>query len=330
MRDPRAGMTVMPVALGAALVLTGLKFYAYWITGSSALLSDALESIINVVAAGFSLFSVVLAAKPPDTTHPYGHGKIEFFAAGFEGALIVLAALAMFTKGVEHVLSPHGLPHLETGLAILIVTGLVNLGLATVLVRTGKRTRSIVVEAHGRHVFTDVWSSAAVVVGLGVVHVTGWNQLDGGVACAVGVSVLFMAVAVVRRAFRGLMDESDPDLLQEIGVLLQQHRKDLWIDAHRLRAWKSGQRIHVDFHLILPRDLPLEQGHGEMKELERIFGEHFGGQAEILIHLDPCEDPECPICGNDPCDLRTEQTSQTGTWNWRELTSDTPRTETDS
>jgi cation diffusion facilitator family transporter len=322
-------MTVMPVALGVALVLTGLKFYAYWITGSSALLSDSLESIINLVAAGFSLFSVVLSAKPPDATHPYGHGKIEFFAAGFEGALIVLAAMAMFTKGIEHVLSPHALPHLETGLMILIVTGLVNLALATILMRTGIRTKSLVVEAHGRHVFTDVWSSAAVVLGLVSVHVTGWYQLDGGVACAVGVNMLFMAVAVVRRAFGGLMDESDPDLLREIGLLLQQHRKGLWIDAHRLRAWKSGQRIHLDFHLILPRDLPLEQGHREVKELELIFGEHFGGQAEILIHLDPCEDPECPVCGNDPCALRTEEISQTGTWHWRELTRDTPRTEKD-
>lgn len=329
-RDPRAGMTVMPIALSLALLLTGLKFYAYGVTGSSALLSDALESIINVVAACFSLFSVYLSAKPPDASHPYGHGKIEFFAAGFEGALIVLAAVAMFVKGVEHIFDPHELPHLETGIGILAITALVNLGLAWTLLRAGRRAKSLVLEAHGRHVFTDVLSSAAVLAGLGLVYLTGWYQLDGGVACLVGINVIFMAVGLVRRAFGGLMDESDPDLLSEIGVLLQQHRKNLWIDAHRLRAWKSGQRVHVDFHLILPRDLPLEQGHEEVKELERIFSDHFGGLAEILIHLDPCEEPECPVCGNEPCDLRAEGIGETGTWNWRELTRDSPRTDENS
>lgn len=325
-RNPRAGTTVMPVALCVAVALTGVKFYAYGITGSSALLSDALESIINVVAAGFSLFSVVLSAKPPDASHPYGHGKIEFFAAGFEGALIVFAAIAMFTKGLEHAWNPHELPHLETGLGLLGVTALVNLGLAGVLSVAAKRTKSLVLEAHGRHVFTDVLSSGAVLVGLALVYVTGWYQLDGAVACLVGLNIVFMAVTTVRRAFGGLMDESDPDLLREIGILLQGHRRNLWIDAHRLRAWKSGQRIHVDFHLILPRDLPLQQGHTEVKELERIFTEHFGGQADVLIHLDPCEEPECPVCGNAPCDLRSLQTGETETWHWQDLTRDSPRT----
>ncbi len=329
-RNPRAGTTFMPIAVTVALVLTGLKFYGYWLTGSSALLSDALESIINVVAASFSLWSVVISAKPPDASHPYGHGKIEFFAAGFEGALIVLAAMAIFVEGVAQIFNAHALPRLESGLLILVSTGLVNLVLGALLMRAGKRAKSLVLEAHGRHVLSDVFSSAAVLGGLMLVYFTGWYQVDGGVACVVGVNILFMGFTLVRRAFGGLMDASDPELLQEIGALLQRHRKSLWIDAHRLRAWKSGQRVHVDFHLILPRDLPLDQGHGEVKELERIFSEHFGGLAEILIHLDPCEDPECPVCGNAPCDLRIEENSHTKLWHWRDLTSDAPRQENES
>ena len=329
-RNTLAGMTVMPVALCLAVALTALKGYAWFTTGSAALLADTLSSFISVAAAGFSLWSVVLSGIPPDESHPYGHGKIEFFTAGFKGALTILAAIAILVTGVSQMLSVHALQHLETGMVILLGTGMVNLGLAATLLRTGKRSKSLVLEAYGRHLLINVLSSAVVLGGLILVYATSLFQFDGWVACVVGLHMLFTAVSLVRRAFGDLMDESDPELLQEIGALLQKHRKSLWIEAHRLRAWKAGLQVHVDFHLILPRDLPLEQGHAEVKELERIFSDHFGGLAEILIHLDPCEDPECPVCGKEPCDLRAEESQQTELWDWRELTRDNPRSEYES
>ncbi len=310
----------MAAAVVIGLGIMGLKFYGYWLTGSSAILSDALESIINVVAGAFALGSLMLAAKPPDTGHPYGHGKIEFFSAGFEGALIVLAAFGIFAEGMGQIVNPQPLPQLQMGLLILRAASLGNLSLGTVLIRLGKRTRSLVVEADGWHLLADVYTSVGVLAGLGLVYFTSYYRVDGIVACIVGVNVVVMGIKIIRHAFGGLMDASDPDLLEEICNLLETHRKDIWIDVHRLRAWRSGKRAHVDFHLILPRGMPLEQGHREVKELERIFDRHFEGLAEILIHLDPCADPECPVCKQEPCEFRQEESRVHRIWRRHALT----------
>jgi cation diffusion facilitator family transporter len=299
--------------------LMGLKFLGYWITGSSAILSDALESIINVVASGFGLGSVVFSAKPADESHPYGHGKIEFFSAGFEGALIIAAAVGIFYEGLKQILHPQSLPHLEQGLFFLVVAGLGNLALGVILLRVGKRTKSIVLEADGRHLLTDVYTSAAVLGGVAIVYFTGWYRFDGAVACFAGLNIVYWGSKLVRQAFGGLMHASDPQLLDEICDVLASHKKDMWIDVHRLRAWRSGRRVHIDFHLVLPRDIPLEAAHLEVKELETVLGKSFGGWADVLIHLDPCVDPECPVCSQSLCNLRQEDMVHRKTWNRQTL-----------
>jgi cation diffusion facilitator family transporter len=169
---------------------------------------------------------------------------------------------------------------------------------------------------------TDVFTSGAVLLGLGIVYFTGWFRFDGIIACVAGANIVFWGAGLVRQAFGGLMHASDPELLDEICDLLARHKKDVWIDVHRLRAWRSGRLVHVDFHLILPRDLPLEQGHREVKELEKVFDRHFGGKSDLLIHLDPCLDPECPVCGHTPCDLRQESMIHRKIWDRLALTSE--------
>jgi cation diffusion facilitator family transporter len=318
----RANFRVMSVAFLVGVGLMCLKFYGFWITGSSAILSDALESIINVVASAFGLGSIWISAKPADESHPYGHGKIEFFSAGFEGALIIIAAGGIFFQGLKQILSPHDIPNLERGLFFLLAAGLGNLVLGLTLLRVGRRTKSLVLEADGKHLLTDVFTSGSVLLGLGIVYFTGWFRLDGIIACIAGANIVFWGTGLVRQAFGGLMHASDPELLDEICDLLARHKKDLWIDVHRLRAWRSGRLVHVDFHLILPRDLPLEQGHREVKELEGVFDAHFGGMSDLLIHLDPCLDPECPVCGHTPCDLRQESMIHRKIWNRQALTSE--------
>jgi cation diffusion facilitator family transporter len=303
-----------------SLGLMALKFYAYWLTGSAAILSDALESIINVVASSFALGSVIFAAKSPDPSHPYGHGKVEFVSAGFEGALIILAAIGIFHQAWPQLLRPHGLPHLSGGILILLGVNVVNLILGAGLVMVGKRTQSLVLIADGKHILTDVYTTGGVLLGLGLVLLTGWYWLDGAVAFLVGVNIIITGTKLVRQAFAGLMDASDPRLLEEISAIFKKHRKSIWIDVHQLRARRSGDSVHVDFHLILPRDLPLEEGHREVKDLEKIFQEHFGPAADILIHLDPCEVPTCPICGYDPCQHRQADTRQQRLWPTEVLT----------
>lgn len=297
-----------------------VKFYAYRLTNSSAIFSDALESIINVVASAFALVSVLVAARPPDRTHPYGHGKMEYFSAGFEGALIILAAIGIFRLGWEHFAHPRQLPQLPFGLALIFGAGAVNLALGLVLLRVGRRTHSLALIADGRHVLTDVYTSGGLLAGLVLVHLTGQYRLDGVIACLIGAYILYSGARLVRQSFAGLMDESSPELMEKIASFLMERRRDLWIDVHQLRAWRSGAFVHMDFHLILPRNLSLEDAHREGKGLERELIDHFQGRAAVLIHLDPCTDPDCPVCANHVCGLRKENHKRLVPWTLERLT----------
>lgn len=308
------------ISLFIGAVLMGVKFYLYRLTHSSAILSDALESIINVVASGFALVSILIAAKPPDESHPYGHGKIEYFSAGFEGALIVLAAVGIFLAGLPRVFHPGDLPHLQSTLFILFAISMVNLGLGLGLVRVGKRTASLALEADGKHVLTDVYTSGGVLLGLWLAHTTGWYRLDGIIACLVGINILFSGWSLVRQSFTGLMDASDPDLLKKIADLIAENRRDSWIDIHQLRAWRSGNFIHVDFHLILPQGYSLQESHREAKALGEAIETYFEGRASVIIHTDPCEDVYCPICRQEICGLRSTDRACEASWSVASLT----------
>ncbi|MBP8646035.1 MAG: cation transporter [Syntrophobacteraceae bacterium] len=325
--DQRHRVVAVSLSLLVGTGLMAAKFYAYWLTNSSAILSDALESIINVVASGFALGSILLADKPPDKSHPYGHGKIEYFSAGFEGALIVFAAFGIVHAGWNQIRQPHELPDLAGGLWILLGATVVNLLLGLGLLRVGTKSRSLTLMAEGKHVLTDVYTSLGVLLGLAAVQFSGWYWMDGAIACLVAFNILYIGVKLIRESFAGLMDASDPELLEKISFLISKHRKETWIDIHRLRAWRSGNRIHVDFHLILPRDLTLDQAHKEATEIEEALGHHLGRDAETLIHAEPCIDSACPICAKDPCELRREETSRRPLWYREVLTSDPGREE---
>ena len=307
-------------SFGIGLLLMGVKFYAYDLTNSSAILSDALESIINVVAGAFAMGSVILAAKPPDETHPYGHGKIEFFSAGFEGALIIIAALGIFKSGMTHLVHPQPLPNLGAGLVLLVVAGIVNGALGFVLVRVGRRTDSLILEADGKHVLTDVLTTGGVLVGLLLVQVTGWYRLDGIIACLVGIQILITGSALVRQSFRGLMDAANLEVLEELSRLLVANRRACWVDIHQLRAWKSGDHIHIDLHLVLPRDLSLEEAHQEAKDLESLIVRHFQAKASALIHMDPCLDVDCPVCACHLCNTRETDAQTVVPWSLKTFT----------
>ena len=285
-------------------VLMAAKFYAFHLTRSSAVFSDALESIINVVASAFALGSIVMAARPPDKNHPYGHGKVEYFSAGFEGALIIIAAIGIFKTGWDHILEPQQLPNLTDGLFILLGAGLVNLILGLSLVRTGKKTHSPALAADGKHILTDVYTSAGVLIGLLLVHLTGIYWLDGATACMVGFSILYTGIMLVKNSSAGLMDKAEPELLEEISSLLEKHRKDNWVGIHELRAFRSGSFINISLHMILPRDFTLAEAHIEAEEAEAVIEGYFEGRAKALVHLDPCSDPDCPVCRRYACELR--------------------------
>jgi cation diffusion facilitator family transporter len=320
-KDQRRRLAFICLSFLTGFLLMAAKFYAYRLTRSSAILSDALESIINVVASAFAIGSIVMAAMPPDENHPYGHGKIEFFSAGFEGALIIVAAFGIFRTGIPRLLDPQPLPHLDSGLLILMGTSVVNLMLGFSLVRVGRRTDSITLVADGRHVLTDVYTSVGVVMGLFLVKLTGWLRLDGLVACLVGLNILVTGFALVRQAFHGLMDAADPAVLKGLSELLISNRCKNWIDIHQLRAWKSGDHTHIDMHLVLPRDCSLEAAHNEAKKVEALVIEHFRGRASALIHMDACIEDDCPVCRSRMCGLRSESPQEDLKWSLDTFTS---------
>lgn len=322
--EQRLRMKAILLSFLVGVALMALKFLTYRLTNSSAVLSDALESIINVVASAFAALSVWMANKPPDSEHPYGHGKIEYFSAGFEGALIVGAAVGIFYTGVQQLRLPHTLPHLEQGIGILAAAAIVNLLLGMFLIRRGTRTNSIALIADGKHILTDVYTSMGVVAGLALVALTGWIWLDGVVACLMGLNILYAGGRLVSHSYARLMDASDPQLLDRIARLLEQHRRPAWINIHQLRAWRAGRTTHIDLHLVLDRDATLDEAHQEAKILEKLLLEQFHGDASVLVHMDPCVPPDCPVCGRPNCQSRTHrQRADAARWSREHLIQNT-------
>ena len=324
-RDPfKARLAAIILSLSVGTALMAAKFYAYHLTHSSAVFSDALESIINVVASAFALGSIVLAAKPPDRSHPFGHGKVEYFSAGFEGALIIIAAIGIFKSAWNHIFHPQELPNLTIGILILVGAGVVNLALGLILLRVGKKTHSLVLTADGKHVLTDVYTSGGVFLGLILVQLTHLYWLDGVIACLVGLNILYTGIMLLKQSSAGLMDAAEPQLLKKISRLLEEHRKPDWVGIHDLKAFRSGSLLNVNLHLTLPRDFTLEEAHLEAEELEAVIKGHFNGQANVLIHPDPCSDPECPVCRKFACDLRNKKATDNTSWNVDTLVSQRP------
>jgi cation diffusion facilitator family transporter len=303
---------LLSVVVGTLLLV--IKFLAAALTGSAAILSDALESIINVVASGFAFYSIILSARPPDRSHPYGHGKIEPFSAGFEGALIILAAVAILWQAVPGLFTPRPVAQLDLGIVLVLVAAVANAVLSVFLLRVGKRTRSLALIADGKHLLTDVYTSVGVVAGLVLVRLTGWMVLDSLTACAVAVNILVSGTGLVRQSVSHLMDEADEAVLRNIVDALQHLRRPEWIDLHHLRSWRSGDRHHIDFHLTLPRYWNLEQCHEAETSVEEWLIDYLGGEGEVLVHLDPCTPHHCPSCRVLDCPVRTTKFRTTPVW----------------
>ena len=298
----RKRAATVSIAVGISLLL--IKFAAYFLTGSAAVLSDALESIINVVASGFAFVSIIISSRPPDKTHPYGHGKIEFFSAGFEGALIVVAAFAIIWTAVPALLHPPELPGLDFALLLLVAGGIVNWLLGVYLVRSGKKASSATLIADGKHVQTDAFTSAGVIVGLLLVKLTGWYWLDPVVAILVALNILLSGYHLLDEAVGGLMDKADPKFLNQVTETLQRLRRPEWIAPHHLRSWRSGAVRYLDFHLVLPCYWQLWQVHQTHKEIEAALLKNLETPGQVIIHFDPCSPDYCHICAVPDCPIR--------------------------
>lgn len=278
------------LSIAAAVVTIALKAAAYLMTGSVGLLSDALESVVNLVAAIVLLVIVRIAASPPDAEHAYGHGKAEYFSSGLEGALIFVAAAAIIASAIPRLLSPEPLQALGLGLAVNASAAVINLVVAQRLRRAARELRSIALEADAQHLMTDVWTSAGVLVGVGLVAITGWARLDAVVALAVAIHILWTGARLVRRSATGLLDAAVPSSERaQIEAVLDQCVREQGIDWHALRTRQSGARRFVDVHVLVPGAWSVTRGHALCDRLERDIAA-IAPQTTVFTHLEPLED----------------------------------------
>jgi len=309
------------LAFITSLTLLLAKFGAYYLTDSKAVLSDAIESIINVVTAAFLMLSISVSTKPVDENHPYGHGKIESFSAGLEGGLIIIAALIILVEAVPVFFTPQAPKNLGIGLYILGGAGIINLIVGAYLLRAGRKYKSDALSADGRHLLTDFYTSAGVIIGLLLYRFTGYVWLDPFIACLVALNILIPGIKLFTKSFKNLMDEADPELLERIVQGLNSIKKPGWLYPHKLRALRSGRYHHVDLHISLPYYWTLTQVHEAEQEITKALLEAIGEEGDIMIHIDPCEPPYCRICEVDDCSERTAEFNSGTHWSVKEVIS---------
>lgn len=296
------------------------KTLAYLITDSTAIFSDAAESVVHVAATGMALYSIYLSAKPADEDHLYGHGNVEYFSAGVEGFLIILAAVTIIYSSIKDLIFGVETSSLDVGTIIIAIASVVNLLLGLFLVRKGKKTNSLILVADGKHVLTDSFTSFGVVFGLILVLITGIKVIDPIIAIFVAVNILFTGYKLVRESIGGLMHETDKEMLSMIVEKLKSLRKDYWIDIHHLRFWKSGERVFIDFHLILPYYLSVKESHLEEEFIEKNLLEIIPNSG-VRIHMDYCKPEVCKYCGYE-CDKRSEERKINYEWNEKRFLGD--------
>jgi cation diffusion facilitator family transporter len=278
------------LSIGAAVLTIALKTTAYWLTGSIGLLSDALESLVNFVAAIIAFAMLTIAARPADEMHAYGYTKAEYLSSGLEGALILLAAASIVWTAVPRLLVPQPLEHIGVGLAISVVASAINFGVARILLNAGKEYRSITLEADAHHLMTDVWTSAGVLLGVGAVALTGWLRLDPVIALIVAANILRTGWQLLGRSARGLLDAALPAAEQEAIRQVLNPYKSQGIQYHALRTRQSGTRSFISLHVLVPRDWSVQRGHDLLEHLERDLRGAVPG-AQLFTHLEPQGDP---------------------------------------
>ncbi len=303
-----------------SLILCGVKFFAWYITDLLVILSDALESIINVIGAAFAWYSIYLSGKPRDKEHPYGHGKIEFFSIGFEGAMILLAGILILFEAVHLLIQPEAAHQAGISFWLMTGTGIANLLLGYLLVAKGKKFNSVTLQGNGKHIMSDSYTSIGVVVAIGLIYFTKINWIDPVASIIAGSVIVVTGFKLLRKSVRGLMDEADPKIVQEIIDVLKKNRKDTWIDVHNLRVQRYGNYYHVDCHVTLPFYYSLTQVHDIITEMDQDLNAQFeGGSIEFFIHTDPCMDYSCAHCQLSDCKERKHAFAELIEWNEENL-----------
>ncbi len=301
-----ARIRIALLAIGAGLLILGLKFYAYAVTGSSALKSDATESVVNVVSAVFAFGAVVFANRPADEGHPYGHGKIEHFSAAFEGGMISLAAVIIIYEAIHAMVMGPQIRNLGFGMLWNLGAGCLNGLLGLLLVRVGTRQNSQALMADGHHVLSDFYTTLGIGLGLLLVKLTGLEILDPLMALAVGLLLAFTGFRLVRESSAALLDAEDPALVEKLVTTINEVRPPEVLAIHEMRTLRAGRYTHVDIHVVIPEFLTVAQGHELVERFNALVLDRIGVEGELHTHTDPCQRNHCAACPMDPCPIRLE------------------------
>lgn len=287
-----------------SIALLAMKLTAYYLTGSVAILTDALESIVNVVAGFFGLFSLYIAAKPRDDDHPYGHGKIEFVSSAVEGSMIFLAGILIIYEAIINLIHPAALHQLDLGMLLIGLTAGLNFLAGKICVRIANKNNSLALLSSGKHLISDTYSTAGILIGLVLIHFTDILWMDSAVAILFSFIILYTGYKIIRTSLAGIMDETDQALLVKLVKLLNENRRENWVDLHNLRIIKYGSTLHVDCHLTVPWYLNVREAHIEIDELADLVRKNFGESLELFVHSDGCLDFSCKICNKKDCNVR--------------------------
>ncbi|MGL1932556.1 MAG: cation diffusion facilitator family transporter [Desulfotalea sp.] len=295
------------ISLLVSAIVMACKFAAFVVSGSEAIFSDASESVVNVLAALMALVVIFNAFKPADSDHPYGHGKMEFFSAAFEGGLISFAALVIIVKAVSALFVGTHVEDLQLGMWLLALSGLINLGLGVYLKRVGRRCQSKALMASGAHVLSDLWTSVGIIVGLVLYVLTGWSWVDPVIAIIVALFLVYTGWKIMREAGRDLLDGQDEELVAKMVILVNKHRFAGIIQLHHMRIIRSGNFHHIDAHLVVPEFWDIATYHKKTERFVKILMGDYEFKGEMCLHIDPCRSAYCSVCDLPNCNIRASE-----------------------
>lgn len=317
----RITLRIQKWIVAVAIILLLIKTAAYFLTRSVSILTDALESTVNVIAGLIGLYSLYIAAKPRDEDHPYGHGKAEFISAAVEGTMITIAGIMIIYSATESLLHPHPLRQLDYGILLIAITAVINFIMGYIAQSWGRKSNSMALVASGKHLQTDTYSTLGIILGLVLIYFTNITQLDSLVAIVFGIIIVFTGYKIVRSSIAGIMDEADKELLNRMIRLLNNNRRENWIDLHNLRIIKYGSILHIDCHLTVPYYLTVNEAHGEIEALNKLIATELGATLEPFVHSDGCVYSQCPICIKRDCPVRQHAFQQRIEWTFQNIIS---------
>ncbi|HRH64697.1 MAG TPA: cation diffusion facilitator family transporter [Bacteroidia bacterium] len=304
MTTARQNFAFQKIVATVSVALFAVKLGAWYITNSVSILTDALESTINVVSGFIGLYSLYLSARPKDENHPYGHGKVEFVSAAIEGTLISVAGLIIIYEAINNLQHPHVIGKLDYGIYLVSFTALINFTVGFYAIRKGRQNNSLALIASGKHLQSDTYSTVGIIIGLILIYFTRLSWLDSAVALLFAFFIIFTGYKIIRTSLAGIMDEADTELLKKVVITFQQNRRENWIDLHNLRIIKYGGMLHLDCHMTVPWFLNVHEAHDEIDRLEKLVREHFGESVELFVHTDGCLEFSCKICMKQDCSVR--------------------------